>query len=44
MITRTHIQQLEDIEGDFLFIVDTDIDPADGAFRSSLGRTKIKSL
>ena len=42
MITRTHIQQLEDIEGDFLFIVDSDIVPADNAFKASLGRTNVK--
>ena len=35
MITTTHIQQLEGIEGEFLFIIDSDINPATGAFNSS---------
>ena len=34
MITTNHITQLENIEGDFLFIIDTDLNPATAAFNS----------
>ena len=35
MITTNHITQLENIEGDFLFIIDTDLNPANDAFTSA---------
>lgn len=35
MITTAHISQLENIEGDFLFIIDKDLNPATAAFNSA---------
>ena len=35
MITTNHLAQLENIEGDFLFIIDTDLNPATAAFNSA---------
>jgi len=40
MITQTHIQKLEQVEGEFLFIIDKDITPATGAYNSSKGARK----
>tara|TARA_R100001509_G_scaffold35362_1_gene18705 strand:- start:40 stop:570 length:531 start_codon:yes stop_codon:yes gene_type:complete len=42
MITQTHIKQLDNIEGEFLFIIDSDITPATGAYHSSVNTTQVR--
>lgn len=42
MITTTHIQQIEGIEGEFLFIIDSDINPALDAYKSALSSSTVK--
>ena len=42
MITTTHISQLNEVEGEFLFIIDSDISPATAALDSSRLASTVK--
>ena len=42
MITTTHISQLNEVEGEFLFVIDSDISPATAALDSSRLASTVK--